>query len=234
MARGACGVHWARCASRAWQERVTASPENTVSHRRPTRARHAEPRHRPVPRRAGLPLPRRLDRPRRQQQHRGRAALGMADQERLHAGADQRRALQAAHRGGQPQPHALRQQPGRLQPAALRRAGEDRGGQGHRDRPPHQLGRAGEERLRHRRGSDAQGQPRAAARPRALRQRHRRRRARAEEQPRVHRRRHPPDASPTSSRSSTSGSSARCSSSSPATTPRGCSTARSARRRSTS
>ncbi len=54
-------------------------------------------------------------------------------------GADQRRPLQAAHRGRQPQPHALRQQPGRLQPAALRRAGEDRGGQGHRDRPPHQL-----------------------------------------------------------------------------------------------
>ena len=59
------------------------------------------------------------------------------------------------HRGGQPQPQPLRQQQGRLQPAALRRAGEDRGGQGHRDRPAHQLGRAGEERLRHCRGSDA-------------------------------------------------------------------------------
>ena len=70
----------------------------------PTRTRHAEPRHRPVPRRAGLPLSRRLDRPRRQQQHRGRPALGLADQARLHAGADQRRPLQAAHRGGQPQP----------------------------------------------------------------------------------------------------------------------------------
>ena len=70
-------------------------------------------------------------------------------------GADQRGAAQAAHRGGQPQPQPLRQQQGRLQPAALRRAGEDRGGQGHRDRPPHQLGRAGEERLRHRRRSDA-------------------------------------------------------------------------------
>ena len=96
-----------------------------------------------------------------------------------------RRPLQAAHRGRQPQPQPLRQQPGRLQPAALRRAGEDRGGQGHRDRPPHQLGRARAERLRHRRGSDAHGQPRAAARPRALRQRHRHRRDRAEEQPRV-------------------------------------------------
>ncbi len=65
------------------------------------------------------------------------------------------RHLQAAHRGGQPQPQPLRQQPGGLQPAALRRAGEDRGGQGHRDRPPDRLGGAGEERLRHRRGSDA-------------------------------------------------------------------------------
>ena len=111
----------------------------------------------------------------------------------LHAGADQRRALHAAHRGGQPQPQPLRQQPGGLQPAALRRAGEDRGGQGHRDRPADQLDRAGEERLRHCRGSDAQGQPRAAAGPRALRQRHRRRRAGAEEQPRHHRRRHPAD-----------------------------------------
>ena len=31
MARGACGVHRARCASRAWQERVTACPENMLS-----------------------------------------------------------------------------------------------------------------------------------------------------------------------------------------------------------
>ena len=38
-----------------------------------------------------------------------------------------------------------------------------------------------------------QRQPRAAARPRALCQRHRRRRAGAEEQPRQHRRRHPPE-----------------------------------------
>ena len=114
-------------------------------------------------------------------------------QARLHAGADQRGPPQAAHRGGQPQPQPLRQQPGGLQPAALRRAGEDRGGQGHRDRPPHQLGAAGEERLRHRRGSHAARQPRAAARPRALCQRHRRRRAGAEEQPRHHRRRHPPE-----------------------------------------
>ena len=49
-----------------------------------------------------------------------------------------------------------------------------------------------------------------------------------------HRRRHPADASRTSSRSSTPGSSAPCSSSSPATIPRGCDTARSARRRSIS
>ncbi len=42
-------------------------------------------------------------------------------------------------------------------PAALRRAGEDRGGQGHGDRPAHQLAEAGAERLRHRRGGDAQG-----------------------------------------------------------------------------
>ena len=50
-----------------------------------------------------------------------------------------------------------------------------------------------QERLRHRRGGDAQGQPRAAAGPRAVRERHRHRRAGAEEQPRQHRRRHPPE-----------------------------------------
>ncbi len=33
-----------------------------------------------------------------------RTALGLADEERLYAGADQRRPLQAPHRGGQPQP----------------------------------------------------------------------------------------------------------------------------------
>ena len=104
-------------------------------------------------------------------------------QARLHAGTDQRGALQAAHRGGQPQPQPLRQQQGGLQPAALRRAGEDRGRQGHRDGQADQLGAAGAERLRHRRGGHAARQLRAAARPGALRQRHRRRRDRAEEQP---------------------------------------------------
>ena len=153
---------------------------------------------------------------------------------RLHAGADQRGPPQAAHRGRQPQPQPLRQQPGRLQPAALRRAGEDRGRQGHGDRPPDQLGGAGEERLRHRRRGHAQRQPRAAARPGALCQRHRHRRARAEEQPRLASATASARSFPTSSRSSTRGSSAPCSSSSPATTPRACNTAPSARRRSTS
>ena len=60
----------------------------------------------------------------------------------LYPSADRRRPVQAAHRGGQSQPHPLRQQSGRLQPAALWRAGEDRSGQGHRDRPPDQLARA--------------------------------------------------------------------------------------------
>ena len=78
------------------------------------------------------------------------------------------------------------------------------------------------------------GQPRAAARPRALRQRHRRRRAGAEEQPRHASATASARTSPTSSRSSTTGSSAPCSSSSPATTPRACNTAPSARRRSIS
>ena len=120
------------------------------------------------------------------------SARGYLTKSGLHAGADQPRHLQTAHRGGQPQPRPLRQQQGRLQPAALRRAGEDRGGQGHGNGAAHQLGGAGEERLRHRRGGHAAGQPRAAARPRALRQRHRRRRDGTEEQPRQHRRRHPP------------------------------------------
>ena len=88
------------------------------------------------------------------------------------------------------QPRALRQQPRRLQPAALRRAREDRGGQGDGNRPPHQLAGAGAERFRHCRGSDAQGEPGAAARRRAVCEWHRRRRFGVEEQPREHRRRH--------------------------------------------
>ena len=107
------------------------------------------------------------------------------------AAADRRRPAQAPHRGERPQPQPLRQQPGRLQPAPLRRGGEDRGGQAHRNRPPHRLGTPRGQRLRHRRGGHAQGRPRAADRPGAVRQRHRRRRAGAEEQPRQHRRRHP-------------------------------------------
>ena len=76
-----------------------------------------------------------------QQQHRGRPAHRLPDQERLHARRrSARRHLRAAHRGGQSQPQPLRQQQGRLQPAALRRAGEDRGRQGHRDRQADQLG----------------------------------------------------------------------------------------------
>ena len=63
-----------------------------------------------------------------------------------------------------------------------------------------ELGAAGAERFRHRRGSHARREPRAAPRPRAVRQRHRHRRHRVEEQPNLDRRRHPATASPTSDR----------------------------------
>ena len=63
----------------------------------------------------------------------------LADQVRIHAGADQRGSLQTPHRSRQPQPRALRQQSGCLQPAALRRTCLDRGGQGDGNRPPHRL-----------------------------------------------------------------------------------------------
>ena len=115
----------------------------------------------------------------------------MADQVRLHAGADRRGSPQTAHRSRQPQPQALRQQPGCLQPAALRRAREDRAGHADGNHPPHRLEGARAERFRHCRGSDAQGEPGAPSRHRAVCQRHRRRRSGAEEQPREHRRRHP-------------------------------------------
>lgn len=54
----------------------------------------------------------------------------LAGQDRLLARPDRPRPLPAAHRGGQPQSQPLRQQQGRLQPTALRRAGENRGRQG--------------------------------------------------------------------------------------------------------
>ena len=50
-----------------------------------------------------------------------------------------------------------------------------------------------QERLRHRRGGHAPRQPRSPARPRSLCQRHRHRRPGTEEQPRLDRRRHPPE-----------------------------------------
>ena len=52
-------------------------------HHRPARARHAEPRHRPVPQRTWLSLPGRLDRP-RQQQYRADPALRLAAPSRGH------------------------------------------------------------------------------------------------------------------------------------------------------
>ena len=94
--------------------------------------------------------------------------------------------------------------------------------------------RAREERLRHRRGGDAAGEPRAAARHRAVCEWHRRRRAGAEEQPREHRRRHPPEPLEPAAGVQRLVLQHGAVRSSPATTPRGCSTAPSARRRSTS
>ena len=61
-------------------------------------------------------------------------------QERLQPRADQQRHIQTARRGGQSQPRPLRQQQGGVQSAALRCAGEDRGGQGHRNGQANQLG----------------------------------------------------------------------------------------------
>ncbi len=112
-------------------------------------------------------------------------------------------------------------QPGRLQSNALRRPGKDRGGKGHGNRPPHQLERPSQKRLRHRRRGNPQGQPGASARHRALRQRHSRRRAGAETKLRHHRRRHPPEPFQPAARVQRVVLSALCSSYSQAATQRG-------------
>jgi len=83
--------------SRAWCRSCSPGEFGSHEHRRPTRARHAEPGCRPVPRRTGLSLPRRMARPRGQQQYRGKHTVGLAPQPRLHSGTDQRGHLQAAH-----------------------------------------------------------------------------------------------------------------------------------------
>ena len=163
-------------------------------HHRPTRTRHAEPRHRPVPRRTRLPLPRRLDRPRRQQQHRGRTAHGLADEARLHAARRSARPLYKLRTEADNHNRSLY---GNNQAVySLLRYGVPVKIEAGKvtetvhlidwDEPEKNDFAIAEEVTLKRR-------PRAAARPRALRQRHRHRRAGAEEQPRHHRRRHPPE-----------------------------------------
>jgi hypothetical protein len=111
----------------------------------------------------------------------------------LLGGPDQRCHLQAPHRGRQSRPQALRQQRGGLFTAPLRRGREGRGGEPSTNGPSHRLEPPRGERLRHRRGGDAARASGAPPRSRPVHQRHRGGRDRAEEQPRLHRRWHPPE-----------------------------------------
>ena len=157
---------------------------------------------------------------------------GEPEAARLFRGAHLRRPAKAGGRRRRHRHHALSGQPAHLPTAALRRAGADRRRAAARDGASGGLGAPGEERLRPRRGSDAQGRLRAAARHRALPERHRHRRDRAEAQLGRGRPTACASSSPTRRRSSTRASSARCSSSSRAAIRRGCATAPSTRRRS--
>ena len=139
-----------------------------------------------------LPLSRRLEQAGEQPLHRDGAAARQPDGARLLRRAHLRRPAEAGDRRRRDRHHALPGQPAHLPAAALRRAGADRGGQAHEtvhlidwEHPEKNDFALAEE-------VTLQRRLRAAARHRALPQRHRHRGDRAEAQLGGDRRRHPP------------------------------------------